>query len=338
MSIIDDYSRRVWVYIVKNKSDTFEKFKECHTLVENQIGTKLKVLRTDNGLEFVSEHFNEFCRKRGIKRHKTVAYTAQQNGLAERMNMTLLERVRCMLLGDGLSKSLWGEVVSTATYLINRCPSTGIDLKTPMEVWSGRLADYSNLKVFRALAFSQVKQDKLDARNVKCVFIGYHEGVKGYKLWKMEPRGSKFIISRDVTFDKTRMGMKCKDMETSSKMGVKKIQFEVEPTIDEREGEDQTPVPDESEGQEIINPDYQLARDTPSRQINPPETYGYANLICYALNAAEEVHDSERKNFREALESNESNDWLKAMNEEILSLKKNQTWKLVSLPKNQRVV
>jgi len=96
---------------MKNKSDAFEKFKEWHTLVENQIGTKLKVLRTDNGLEFVSEHFNEFCRKKGIKRHKTVAYTRQQNGLAERMNMTLLERVRCMLLGVELSKSFWEKLL-----------------------------------------------------------------------------------------------------------------------------------------------------------------------------------------------------------------------------------
>jgi len=63
------------------------------------------VLRTDNGLKFVLEQFNEFCRKRGIKRHRTVAYTPQQNALAGRMNMTLLERVRCMLLGAGLSKS-----------------------------------------------------------------------------------------------------------------------------------------------------------------------------------------------------------------------------------------
>jgi len=179
MSIIDDYSRRVWVYILKNKSDAFGKFKEWHTLIENQIETKLKVLRTNNGLKFVSEQFNEFCRKGGIKRHRTVTYTPQQNGLAERMNRTLLECVRCMLLGAGLSKSFWGETVSTATYLINRCPSTGIDLKTPMEVSSGRPEDYSNLKVFGALAFAHVRQDKLDARVVKCIFIGYPEGVKG---------------------------------------------------------------------------------------------------------------------------------------------------------------
>ncbi|MCI30598.1 retrovirus-related pol polyprotein from transposon tnt 1-94, partial [Trifolium medium] len=139
--------------------------------------------------------------KKGIKRHRTVAGTPQQNGLAERMNRTLLERVRCMLLGAGLPKSFWGEAVTTAAYLINICPSTGIDLKTPMEVWSGRPADYSNLKVFRSLAFAHIRQDKLDARAEKCVFLGYPEGVKGYRLWKMEPGGSKFIISRDVTFD-----------------------------------------------------------------------------------------------------------------------------------------
>lgn len=76
-----------------------------HTLVENQQGTKLKVLRIDNGLELFSEQFNEFCRKQGIKRHKTVAGTPQQNGLAERMNKTILKRVGCMLLESGLPKS-----------------------------------------------------------------------------------------------------------------------------------------------------------------------------------------------------------------------------------------
>ena len=87
---------------------------------------------------------------------------------------------------------------------------------------------------------------------------------------------------------------------------------------------DQTPIPDESGSQEIINPDYELARDRQMREINPPKRYGCASLICYTLNAAEEMQDSKPRNFREALESNESKDWLNAMNEEILSLEKNQ--------------
>ena len=205
LTIIDDYSRRVWIYILKNKSDTFEKFKEWYVLIENRMETKLKTLRTDNGLEFLSEQFNKFCRKHGIQRHKTVARTPQQNGLAERMNRTILERVRCMLLGANLPKSFWGEAATAAAYLINRCPSSAIDFKTPMELWSGKPADYSNLRVFGALAYAHVKQDKLEAWAIRCAFIGYPDGVKGYKLWRMEPGEPKCIISRDVTFDESRM-------------------------------------------------------------------------------------------------------------------------------------
>ncbi|MCI50088.1 hypothetical protein A2U01_0071332, partial [Trifolium medium] len=100
---------------------------------------------------------------------------------------------------------------------------------------------------------------------VKCVFIGYPEGVKGYKLWKMGPGGSKLIISRDVTFDETRMGMKCKDLEERPETGVENIQFEVEPSTDEKEEEDQTLVPEKSGSDETTVPDYQLARDREMR-------------------------------------------------------------------------
>lgn len=67
-----------------------------------------------------------------------------------------------------------------------------------MGAWSGEPPDYSELKVFGSLAFPHVKQGKMDARAVKCVFIGYPEGVKGYKLWKLEPGETRCIISRDV--------------------------------------------------------------------------------------------------------------------------------------------
>ncbi|CAJ2628030.1 unnamed protein product [Trifolium pratense] len=130
----------------------------------------------------------------------------------------------------------------------------------------------------------------------------------------------------------------CKDLKKRPETRVERIQFEVEPSTDEREKEDETQVPDESGSDETTVPDYQLARDRERRVIRPPNRLGYADLICYALNAAEEVQDSEPKNFREASESIDSQDWLKAMNEEMLSLEKNQTWKLVPLPKNKRVV
>ena len=60
--IVDDYSRKVWVYLLTNKSETFEKFKEWKNLLENLTNKRMKTLRTDNGLEFCNEKFSEYCK------------------------------------------------------------------------------------------------------------------------------------------------------------------------------------------------------------------------------------------------------------------------------------
>ncbi|KAK9078793.1 hypothetical protein SSX86_002851 [Deinandra increscens subsp. villosa] len=200
LSIIDDFSRRVWVIILKTKDEAFRRFKEWKIAVENQYGKKLKKLRTDNGLEFCNSQFDQFCKEFGVIRNHTVPGTPQQNGLVERMNRTLLNKVRCMLHSSGLPKSFWAEAVVTATYLVNRSPSTAIEMKTPMEMWTGAKQDYSTLRVFGTVAYAHVKEGKLDPRAQKCIFLGYPEGVKGYKLWRLEGNGPRVILSRDVIF------------------------------------------------------------------------------------------------------------------------------------------
>ena len=102
-----------------------------------------------NGVLF--HEFDQFCKNEEIVRHCTVRYTPQQNGVVERMNMTLLERARCMLSNVGLSKCFWAEAVNTACYLVNRSPSTAIDFKTPEEVWSSTPANYSHYEYLVAL-------------------------------------------------------------------------------------------------------------------------------------------------------------------------------------------
>ena len=104
VSFIDEFSRNTWIYFLKKKSEVFDRFKEFKALVENQTEKKIKVLRTDNGGEFCSKEFEEFCKKCGIARQKTTTYTPQQNGVAERMNKTLMERARSMLSGAGLGQ------------------------------------------------------------------------------------------------------------------------------------------------------------------------------------------------------------------------------------------
>nr|KYP47740.1 Retrovirus-related Pol polyprotein from transposon TNT 1-94 [Cajanus cajan] len=190
----------------------------------------LKKLRIDNGLEFCGDKFSKFSRENGVAWHKTVRDTPQQNELAERFNRTILERVRCMLNHVRLLKSFWAEAVSSAVYCINRFPSTTLEFKTPQEVWSGRKANYSKLKVFGCIAYAHTKQDKLEPRALKCIFIGYPEGVKGYKLWCLKPGYKKCLISRDVIFNEIEMAnlVKPSKVEIHEKSQDQTIKIKVE--------------------------------------------------------------------------------------------------------------
>ena len=132
----------------------------------------------------------------GIERHFTVRETPQQNGIAERMNRTLLEKVRCMLSNTGLSENFWAEALAYACYLVNRLPSSAIGGKTPIEVWSEKIApDCDLLRVFGCLAYYHVKEDKLDPRAKKGLFVGFKKGIKENKIW--DPKDMKFIFSRE---------------------------------------------------------------------------------------------------------------------------------------------
>jgi transposase InsO family protein len=181
LTIIDDYFKKVWPYFLKNKDDTFVAFKDWKVMIERQIDRKVKVLRTDNGGEFCSAAFNDYCRQEGIVRHHTIPYT-QQNGVAERMNKTIISKARCMLSNAKMNTRFWTEAASTTCFLINRSSSIPLNKKTPIEVWSGTPVDYSQLKVFGCTAYALVDNRKLEPRAIKCLFLGYGSGVKGYKL------------------------------------------------------------------------------------------------------------------------------------------------------------
>ncbi|KAG8488507.1 hypothetical protein CXB51_016436 [Gossypium anomalum] len=149
---------------------------------------QIKYLRTDNGLEFCSDKFNRLCKSEGIVRHLTVRHTPQQNGVIERMNRTIMEKVRCMLSNANLPKSFWAEAASTACFFINRSTSVAIEKKTPQEVWSGNPANYSNLKIFGCPADAHVDNGKLEPRSIKCIFLGYKAESTPQAITKIENR------------------------------------------------------------------------------------------------------------------------------------------------------
>ena len=120
ISFNDDYSRKVWVYFLKKKSEVFAKFKIWKAKVENQTGRKIKCLRTDNGIEYRDGDFLKFCEEYGIKKHFTVRKTLQQNGVVERLNRTIIETVRCLRFNAELPKIFWAEAVDMTCYIINQ--------------------------------------------------------------------------------------------------------------------------------------------------------------------------------------------------------------------------
>ena len=104
LTVFDEFSRKVSCYFIKHKNEVFNVFLEWKKMIEKKTGSRIKTLRTDNGLEFVDNKFFQYCVSEGIVRHRTYAERPQQNGVAVRMNKTLLVRARCMLNQAKLGK------------------------------------------------------------------------------------------------------------------------------------------------------------------------------------------------------------------------------------------
>ena len=257
-----------------------------------------------------------------------------------------------MLSNSKLPKSFWAEAASTACYVINRSPSRAIEKKTPYELWSGKPADYTHLKPFGCPAYARVDNGKLEPRAIKCIFLGYNPGVKGYKLWSSDLK--KVIISRDVTFDESAMIQPVADYpkstDASSEASTEQAQMEVEfptspITIPSSVEQQESFSPDEPVVVESLTPSQSqattrcIARDRPRRPIVPPKKYGFADLVAYAHIIAYNIEsETEPMNYDEAIKSKDSSDWMLAMQNEMESLHRNGTWDLVPVPNRKRPV
>jgi len=134
---IDDATRHTDEYILKYKLEALEKFKEWKALREKESGKQVKRFRTDGGGEYTSKKFAEYLTSDGIMKEMTTPYSPQFNGVVERANRTIMERVRCMLDDAGLSKKYWAFAVSVAVYLKNRTPTRSVVGKTQYQTWHG---------------------------------------------------------------------------------------------------------------------------------------------------------------------------------------------------------
>lgn len=199
VTFIDDATRKVFVYCLESKGQVTEVYEQFKSLVERQTGRKLKVLRTDNGTEYVNSRMRKSMQRDGIVHQTSCPYTPQQNGVAERMNRTLVEKARCMLNDAQLPKKFWAEAISTAAYIVNRSPSRSLDLVTPEEAWSKQKPNLQHLKVFGSRAMYHIpkqKRRKFDVKSKEGIFFGYADNSKGFRIFN--PDSGEVIITRDV--------------------------------------------------------------------------------------------------------------------------------------------
>ena len=201
VSFIDDFTHFCVIYLLKNKSEVFQKFREYESMGRSHFGCKVSRLRCDNGGEYISIQFKDFCKINGIQLEYTVPFTPEQNGVSECMNRTIVERARTMLIESDLPEELWGEAVLTASYLTNRSPTSAIkDCKTPFEMWHGKKPNLEKLKIFGCVVYVKIpglKRTKFEPKSKKGRFVGY--AVNGYRIWDAETK--KISHARDVIFN-----------------------------------------------------------------------------------------------------------------------------------------
>ena len=145
LTMVDDYSRTTWTQLFRCKSNALHTIKAFISLIENQFQTRLKTIRSDNGLEFSSTEATCFFQEKGIIHQKSCPYTPQQNGVVERKHKYLLETARALLFQSKIPMRHLGECVLTATYLINRLPTKLLQGKSPYELLYQKKPFYSHL-------------------------------------------------------------------------------------------------------------------------------------------------------------------------------------------------
>ncbi|KAM1422622.1 hypothetical protein ACFX2I_004733 [Malus domestica] len=204
VTLIDEYTRYVWIFPMSNKSDVFQIFVRFYHFVFTQFGVHIKGLQTDGGGEYVSKAFTDFLASKGISSFISCPYTPQQNGVAERKHRHIVETAITLLNAAGLSSEFWYFACAHSVFLINRMPCKILALSSPYQMLYRKIPDVHSLKIFGSAVFPWLRPyaaNKLQARSAMCIFLGYSMGYKGVICFNMQTR--KCVISRHVVFDES---------------------------------------------------------------------------------------------------------------------------------------
>ncbi|KAK1618153.1 hypothetical protein QYE76_023670 [Lolium multiflorum] len=333
LTFTDDLSRYGYIYLMKHKSETFEKFKEFQSEVENQRNKKIKFLRSDRGGEYLSYEFGMHLKKCGILSQLTPPGTPQRNGVSERRNRTLLDMVRSMMSLTDLPLSFWSYALETAAFTLNRAPSKSVET-TPYELWFNKKPKLSFLKVWGCEAYvKKLQPDKLEPKAEKCVFIGYPKETIGYTFYHRSE--GKIFVAKNGTFLE-------KEFLTKEVTGRKVELDEIEESllVDQSSAvPENVPVPPTPATEEANDNDHETSNETATeprrstRDRATPDWYDPCLNVMIVDN-----NDEDPATYEEAMMSPDSNKWQEAMKSEMGSMYDNKVWTLVDLPDSRKAV
>lgn len=341
LTFIDDFTHFTVAYPLERKSEVARYFKVYMAMIAaHHPHSRISRFRCDNGREYISAKFKTECERKGIRIEYTVPYTPQQNGVAERMNRTIIERARCLILNSRLSKRFWTEAVLTAVYLINRNPTEALKDKVPAELWYGNRPNLVKLRVLGCIAYLHVPRElnpgKFDSRSKKCFMLGYCDN--GYKLWC--PKENKILYGRDIVFDENRFEFHPTYVETTVPLDEEKENSEQEdveqrdiPAQDAKQIYREEAQPEAEEEDTESEQEQQLRRS--KRKARKPS---YLTDYCAVALQAETVMDDLLQDFKDIETRNDKEEWYRAIDEELSAIRSNNTWTLTELPKGKRAI
>lgn len=369
----DDFSHFRYVRFMKNKSEVFNHFRNFVKMVDTQYDFRVRICRSDNGGEFCSRNMTEFMNERGIVHQRTVPYTPEQNGSAEREMRTIGEAARTMIHSRNLNEALWAEAVSTAVYVLNATGTSTVVGKTPFELWHRKKANIEHLKSFGVDVYKHIPKQlrrKLDRKAVKCVFVGYGENVKGFRMWN--PETNKVEHARDVIFDEVSIEngvvVNCNgggdvtenDNNTSVSEDSSVAAGDAENLVNTtNEANDSTNSTNVIEISSSVDDEFddcdEGIEDNSDNRINMQKwcdvtqsnilhhrrlrrQNASADFCCETDAVAFMATFEEPATYKEAMNSPQKEQWIGAMDEEFSSLQQNRTWALVDLPPGKKVI
>lgn len=144
----DDYTHFRTIFFIKQKNEVKRVIDVYLKIVKMNSKFEVNVMRSDNGTEFVNIDVKNILEEHGIQHQRTVPYSPEQNGSAEREMRTMVESARTMLHAKNLPIKLWAEAINTAVYILNRTGTSSVEGLSPFELWFGRQPDLNHLKVF----------------------------------------------------------------------------------------------------------------------------------------------------------------------------------------------